>query len=230
MKQELPRDPTVLQPAQVALHQLATFTPDAHGHIEALERSAHFHVRRVGRGAVAEWMRISAERDPSAFPLGRISVHPAGLLLEAFSERRLDWLGSEAAEAGLGRVRADQVRVFPIAEALANPSHLAQPLHELAEEDLTAREVALSYLRMAWVFLARADLRGRTPESVVRGGRGREALEGIVEGLPRELRAEFPSFPAFSADELLAHLLPEEPVPGPAPARTHRSASPRRKD
>jgi hypothetical protein len=230
MMQEPPRDPTVLQPAHVALHQLATFTPDHRGRIEALARSPFFRLRPVEHGAVAEWVRISAERDPSSFPLGRISVHPSGLLLEAFSERRMDLLGSAVFESGLGRVRADQLRVFPVAEALGNPKHLAQPLHDLTDDELTAREVAVLYLRMAWTYLPREDLRGRTPESVVGSGRGRAELERIVEGLPRELRSEFPSFPAFSGDELLDLLLPEEPAPAPVPASRPRSATPRRKD
>lgn len=230
MKQELPRDPTVLQPAHVALHQLATFVPDHHGTIEALERSPFFRLRPVEHGAVAEWIRTSAERDPFWFPLGRISIHPSGLLLETFSERRLDLMGSAAFESGLGRVRADQLRVFPVAEALANPRHLSQPLHDLTEEELTSREVAMLYLRMAWPFLPREDLRGRTPESVMHGGRGRAELERVIEALPRELRSEFPSFPVFSGDELLDLLVPEEPVPAPIPARRRRSATPPRKD
>ena len=230
MKQRSPRDPTVLEPAQVALHQVVSFAPDFDGRVDTLTRSSLFRVQRVHDGVVAEWVRYSLERDPSAFPLGRISVHPRALLLETFSEARMNLLESVASESGIGRVRADQLRVFRVADAVANPRNLVQPLHEPADEDLTAREVAVAYLRMAWPFLVREDLGGRNPESVLRTGRGRAALEAIVEELPRELRAEMPSFPAFSVDELFELLLAEQPAPIETSVRRPRSAAPRRKD
>ena len=106
---------------------------------------------------------------------------------------------------------------------LADPTRLLQPLHERAGRPLTAREVAGDYLRMAWAWIPRGELGGHTPASVLGTGRGRALLESLLDPLPRTLRAEIPSFPAMSPDELQEHLLPEPQPEATPPART-RSA------
>jgi len=218
MTQQRPVDPTVLDPACIAYHQSLTFSPRPEL-VDALERSPLFAVRRHHGGASCEWIQFSTESDPSPLPLARIRAHHDGVLLEAFSERRLALLRAAAREAGGGEIPADQLRVFRVADALADPARLLQPLHELAGEPLTVREVAADYLRMGWAWTPREELGNRTPASVLGTGRGRALLERLLDTLPRALRSEIPTFPAMSSDELQEYLLPET-QPAPSPART----------
>lgn len=226
MTQQSPGDPTVLDPECLAFHQLLTFSPARPEIVDALDGSALFAVRRRRKSATCEWIQLSAESDPSRFPLGRLRVFDDGVLLESFSERRLALLRSAAREAGAGEIAADQLRVFRIADALADPSRLLQPLHEIAGEPLTAREVAADYLRMGWAWVAREDLGFRTPAAVLGTGRGRALLEPVLDTLARTLHEEIPSFPAMSSDELRRILLAEAPSPAaesPAPPRSART-------
>jgi hypothetical protein len=218
MTQKLPGDPTALDPACVAYHQLLTFSPRPEI-AAALERSPLFAVRRHVGGATCEWIQFSAESDPSPLPLGRVRVTREGVLVEAFSERRLALLRRAVREAGAGEIPADQLRVFRVADALAEPSRLLQPLHDLAGEPLTVRELAADYLRMAWAWIPRADLDDRTPAALLGTGRGRARLEPLLDTLPRTLRSEIPTFPAMSSDELQDVLLPEASPEPRAPAR-----------
>jgi hypothetical protein len=222
MSQQLPGDPTVLDPDCVAYHQLLAFSPRPEL-AAALERSALFAVRRDEDGASCEWVQFSAESDHSPLPLGRIRSYRDGVLVEAFSERRLAQLRAAAREAGGGEIPADQLRVFRVADALSRPARLLQPLHDLAGEALTAREVAADYLRMAWAWIPRTELGGRTPAAVLRTGRGRALLEPLLDTLPRTLRREIPTFPAMSSDEVHEILLPE-PAPDPSAPVRSRSA------
>ncbi|HMB71886.1 MAG TPA: hypothetical protein VKU85_21440 [bacterium] len=224
MTRPRPEDPTVLDPAGVAYHQLLAF-PARPELADALERSPLFGVRRHGNGATCEWLQFSAESDPSPFPLARIRSHREGVLLEAFSERRLSLLRRAAREAGAGEIAADQLRVFRVADALADPARLIQPLHDASGEPLTPREVAADYLRMAWAWIPRDELGNRPPASVVGTGRGRALLEPVLDTLGRALRSEIPTFPAMSSDELHEILLPEARprTPAPAPPRSARN-------
>jgi hypothetical protein len=222
MSQQLPGDPTVLDPACVAYHQLLTFSPRPEL-ADALAGSALFAVRRGEGGASCEWVQFSVESDHSPLPLGRIRSYRDGVLAEAFSERRLAMLRGAVREAGGGEIPADQLRVFRVADALERPAALLQPLHDLAGEPLTAREVAADYLRMAWAWVPHADLGGRTPAAVLRTGRGRALVEPLLDALPRELRREIPTFPAMSSDEVHGILLPE-PAPDPTTPARSRSA------
>jgi hypothetical protein len=228
MSSPAPQDPTVLEPSHVSLHQLVTFAAAGADLVQALEESPLFHVERLERAARGEWMQLAPENDPSSFPFGRVCLYPHGMLLEAFSGARIDLLRGRLEELGAGRITADEIRVFRIAHALVHPERLHQPLHELVGEELTRREVALSYLRMAWPFLPREDLGGRTPHAALRTGRGRAAVDRILDGLPRELRRDLEPFPAFSADTLRAILLPEEDALVEAPARERQPAWERR--
>jgi hypothetical protein len=218
MTRHRPADPTVLDPAGVAYHQLLAFAPRPEV-VDALERSPLFRVRRHDGGASCEWIQFSAESDPSPFPLARIRVFSAGLLLEAFSERRLALLRRAVRDAGAGEIAADQLRVFRVADALADPARLLQPLHDASGEPLTAREVATDYLRMAWAWIPREDLGNRVPAAVAGTGRGGALLEVLLDTLARTLRSEIPTFPAMSSDELHEILLPEARPEPPAPAR-----------
>jgi len=222
MTQHRPADPIVLDPACVAYHQLLAFSarPEL---VDALDRSPLFTVRRRDQAASCEWIQFSAETDPSPFPLARIRALRDGVLLEAFSERRLALLRSAVREAGAGEIPADQLRVFRIADALADPARLLQPLHDLAGEPLTAREVATDYLRMAWAWIPHENLDGRVPAAMIGTGRGRALLEPLLDTLARTLRSAIPTFPAMSSDELHEILLPEAASAPSPPART-RSA------
>lgn len=212
MKRAAPQDPTALDPAGVAYHQLVSSAPPPDHLAEALERSPLFRIERLEHGARAEWMQATPESDRCLFPLGRVCLHPEGLLLEGFSEERLRRLRACMEEVVAGRMTTDQTRVFRVDAALARPERLHQPLHERGGETLTAREVAVTWLRMAWPFLPREELGGRTPQAALHTGRGRAAVERIVEHLPRELRRAMPAFPAFAVDALREILLPREGV------------------
>jgi hypothetical protein len=208
-----PLDPLRLDPEAVAILQSSTFTPDASTLVEPLERSPLFAVARIDRCARGEWIRYSSESDPSLFPLGRVVVHPGGVLLEAFGEERMKALRSRVNDLNAVRVTPDEIRVVPIEEALNRPAVLMQPIHELDERELSGREVAETFLRMGWPFIAREDLGGRAPHVVIRTGRGRRAIAEILEKLPEELRDTYPALPDFDATELRGLLLPQEPRP-----------------
>jgi hypothetical protein len=213
MGRSAPPDPAVLDPAGVAFHQLVMFSPARPELADALERSPLFLTRRTGATVVAEWIQFCVESDPSPFPLARVCLWNEGVLLESFSERRMDMLRGNLRDLGGGEISADQIRVFRVPDAIANPQGLFQPVHEESGDPLTAKEVAVAYARMAWPFFPHARLGGRTPHAAMKTGRGRAALEEILETLPRTLRDEIPSFPAFAVDDLHEALLPEEAFP-----------------
>ncbi len=228
MRRRAPGDALRLDPDVVAWHQSQSFVAEPGGFAERLEASPLFRgAFRRHRGR-AEWIRFDDESDALAFPLGLVTVHDDGILLDAFSEERMAALCSRVRELGAGAFTPDETRVFPLGHALANPGALARPLEEKRGEVPDAHAVVEVWLRMAWPFLPRPDLGGRLPVSVMTAGRGREAVEQILPALAAELSAR-PGFPRFSEEVLRAILL--GPAPGkpsrPAPARTPAGGAPR---
>ena len=191
-----------LDPDRIALHQLLSLAPDPAGDADLLSRSPLFAVTLADGGVVADWIQASPEDDPVPYPLGRVTVGRFGVLLETFSEERMEGLIRCVRECGAAEVSRDQVRVLPVAEAVAFPEHVLQPLRDQQGDTLTKREIAAMYLTMAWPFRACEALGGRRPEAVLRTPGAAESLEPVLEGLARELRAEIPTFPAFAADEI----------------------------
>jgi hypothetical protein len=206
------RDPLRLDPEYLAFHQLATFAPAPLTLTEALERSPLFHVEYFDRAARVEWVRHNPEGDPEPFPLGVVTLHSHGILLETFGDERMTGLKSRVDGLQSLRLSADEIRIVPVAEMIARPRALLSPLADEDDRELDRREVAIRYLRMAWPFLSRPDLGGRAPYLLVRTGRGRRELDTILEGLPDELASTVPGFPRFEPDELRKILLPE-PAP-----------------
>jgi hypothetical protein len=218
-------DPAGLDPSRVAFHQLVAFAPGRIEQAAGLERSPLFRVRRFDRGLVAEWLQHTPESDPSLFPLGRVSVHgEQGVLLEALSDDRLRELHARAEETGLGYVSSDELRVFPVSDVLVHPERLLQPLDDAAGRTLTPRDVAVDFLRMGWAFLPHPDLGGRTPEAVLHTGRGRAALQQVIDRLPRALAQSLPGFPSFSTEDLRTLLLPAEAPPTTPAPKAHPAA------
>ena len=208
----------------LVFHQLMTFAPGPVSVAEELERSPLFDVEPLDGGARAEWIRYTEEDERFFFPLGRIAVHPQGLLLETYSELRMAELRRRVDGLGILRITADQFRLLNAGDAIRRPSGLLQPLEELEERELTRHDVARTYLRMAWPFFARADLSGRCPYQILGTGRGRASLEAVLEKLPVELERWDPRFPVFDPEELRELLMPSErtiPAPSEEPSSAH---------
>jgi hypothetical protein len=214
-------DPTAIRPGDVELHQIVSLGASHPSLAEHFARSTLFAVRRGPHSTVAEWVRWTHEHERSPFPYGRVTVHGDGVLLEAFSDGRIRALRDRVDSLSAWQVAADERRIFQLPDVLDASIVVFGEPHP-------ARHAAALFLRMAWPFLPREDLAGRTPASVVGTGRGRASLEAILERLPRELKLGDPRFPAFSAEELLRLLLPEEPAPTNAPEEKPHSAERRR--
>lgn len=214
MRGRLARDPLALDPDGVAWHQLHTFAAEPRTFLERLAASPLFGgVLRDDWGSV-EWIRPVADAERCPFPLGRVTVHPGGILVETFSEERLVALRRHASALGAGPVTADETRAFRLEHLLAHPDSLLEPLHDADAPARTPREIAEHWLRMAWPFFPREDLGGRAPYVVVESARGRAEWELILRGLPAELAA-IPGFPRFTSRALVNLLSPARPVAAP---------------
>jgi hypothetical protein len=202
----------------MAWHQLHAFVSEPRTLAERLAESALFRgAPRRGFG-VAEWVGLDEEHDPLPFPLGRVVTHADGVLLEAFSEDRLEALRRRARALGGGDVAADETRSFLLETVLADPGVLLQPQHDPTGRAMTVLEAARTWLRMGWAFLPRPDLGGRTPCAALARAEGRAALEDALAGLPAEL-ASIRGFPRMSSRALRAILIPPAATPGALAAR-----------
>jgi hypothetical protein len=142
MRARIPRDPLALDPEDAAWHQLHTFVPEPRTFLERLAASPLFHgLPRRGWGR-AEWVRPSASVGRAAFPLGRVTVHAGGILLETFSESRLDALLRCANALGAGKLTADETRAFRLDHLLAHPDALMQPPAAALARGHALREIA----------------------------------------------------------------------------------------
>jgi hypothetical protein len=210
MPKNVPHDPWALDASGVAWHQSHTFLAEPRTFAERLAESDRFRAALAGDGwGVADWIRPAEEPEPSPFPLGRVTVHPGGVLLEAFSQSRLDALRRRASDLGGGALTADETRAFPIDAVLANPAVLLQPLQDRSERALDARAIAETWLRFVWPFLPRRDLGGRTPHRLAGTSSGRAALETVADAVPSELES-IPGFPRLPVQSIRAILLPPE--------------------
>jgi hypothetical protein len=217
------QDPLSITREGLALHQSLTFAASPQAWRPALEASPLFTVEVVPGGLRAAWIAAAPEDEPLSFPLGQVSICSGGLLLEAFSEERLRTLRCRLRGFGCGSVDVDQQRVMPIADALEKPERLLQPLQDYSGELLDRRSVARQFLTMAWTFLPHANLGGRAPYAAVHTGRGRTALEKMLETVTDEIRDWLPGFPSFDAEEVRSLLFPQIPAaaqPEPSHGRT----------
>lgn len=216
-------DPTVLGD-DLSFHQVVTFSLSPPPLADHLERSPLFTIRRFPHSSLAEWVRWTPEHDASPFPFGRVTLFDQGVLLEAFSERWMRALRGRVDALSAWKVSADERRIYQLPDVIEEPIVIFQPTREPVGRGYTGRDAATLYLRMAWAFRPREDLRGRTPAAVAATGRGRASLEAILERLREELRSTDHHFPDFSVDELRHILLPEEPAPTDAPEEKPHSA------
>jgi hypothetical protein len=217
------KDPLALAREGLALHQSLTISASPPAWRPALESSPLFTVEAVPGGLRSAWVAPAPEDEPLSFPLGQVSICSGGLLLEAFSEERLRTLRCRLRGLRCGGVDVDQQRVMPVADALAKPERLLQPLQDLSGEPLDRRGVARQFLAMAWTFLPHASLGGRAPYAAVLTGRGRAALEETLETVTDEIREWLPGFPSFDPEELRSILFPQmrtAAAPEPSQRRT----------
>jgi hypothetical protein len=191
-----------LDPAQCAFRQWIAFDADAEGLESQLSRSPLFR-RGIGRGKRRfEWIRFHLEDEEAPFPLGRVSLSDAMVILESVTPEREMHLQRSIDAAWAGRLSGDETRVLSWEDALARPQALA-----FLDTPWTVKEVAAFFLRFEWTFLAREDLRKRAPFEVAATESGRSRLEEILGTALDQLRREFPTFPELSAaqvKELLA--------------------------
>ena len=112
-----------LERDEIAFHQVLTFAPEPFSLGEALLESPLFHVQIRDRGAQAEWIQFCAEEGPSPFPLGRVTLHEQGILLETFNEDRTGVLRERVNSLGSWQVTLDQVRLFQVQDAIGVACH-----------------------------------------------------------------------------------------------------------
>jgi hypothetical protein len=205
-------DSHALQPDEIAFRQWVTTAPDATRLLSFLAESPLFDAdgrgRRVRRFA---WHSLPGDEDRSPFPLGRIVVFGSTTILEALAEHRLDAMRRLLEEHGMADTTSDQTRTFPVATVLERPSMLLAPLEDDRGGGISFDDVAAQFLRMAWAFLPQAELSGRTACAAVRTGRGRAALDRLIEGLPPALGSWHPLLSRVPPRALRALLLPRAP-------------------
>lgn len=226
MRGRAPRDPLALDPEEATWHQLHTFAAEPRTFLERLSASPLFQGAPARGWGRADWVRASGSVGRAAYPLGRITVHEGGVLLDAFSEDRLKALLRCANHLGAGRLTADETRAFRLEHVLAHPDALMQPLPTAPPGARAVREVAGTWLRMAWAFFPRTELQGRAPHVAVRTKRGNEELETVLAVLPSEL-TRIPGFPRFTPAALREILIPgrgraAEPIASPDGRRARR--------
>jgi hypothetical protein len=222
MRRGVRPDPLALDESDVAWHQHCTFLTEPRTFVERLAGDRRFRteLRADGWGA-AEWILLTEESDPCAFPLGRVTASPVGILLEAFSEARLAALRRAAGSLSAGALSPDETRAFPLATIRKNPRLLLRPL-DATGEAWDAHDVARTWLRFVWPFVARADLGGRAPHALAATAKGRDTLAGLLEGLPDEL-ARIPGFPRLTVETLESLILPPKRSPARIPSTQRRA-------
>jgi len=221
-------DPLALDSRGVSLHQLATFVIGAGALSEALERSPLFALGKIGDIWVAEWFAMAPE-ETLPYPLGRVTLHPRGILLEGFAESRLEEMTRHLDALGPLRITADETRAFRLEELLAEPERALQSREPVRGGDAGGRALARWYLRAGWTYQPCAELDDRPPYVVAQTGRGRKRIEALLDGLPARLEERYPGFPRFEPDELRRLLIPlPAPAPSPPAEAPHASRAPRR--
>lgn len=217
-------DPLALDPRFVAVHQLATFVVEPRTVGRALSDSPLFAVETAAPVVRGEWHTLP-DGEELTFPLGRVTVHPDGLLLEAFSEERIAALRRHIDAFGAQRATPDETRALPLDEAFREPARLLHPLEDAEGAEPSARDLARWFLRAGWPDLPNEHLDGRTPRRLLETGRGVARLESLLAELPDLLKAEWPAFPRFDPEELREILLPDAGAARIPPVRTPSSGA-----
>ncbi|GJM45610.1 MAG: hypothetical protein DHS20C21_24520 [Gemmatimonadota bacterium] len=220
-------DPWALDAKRATFHQMATFVVWPHSLVAAVAASPLFEIRERDDVVRAEWMAASLD-EPSAYPLGRITLHSNGVVLDAFSEERIADLQRAVDGLGSWRVTADETRAFSLEDLLANPAAVLHPVEESRGRAPTARDVAVWYLRAGWTFQPNPALNGRAPHIAARTGRGWTQLKGLLPELAARLPEDHSGFPRFDPEELELLLLPGAPAPSPTPDPSRESGASRR--
>lgn len=218
-------NPLLLDPALGAFRQLLAFDRDVMELSRTLEQSPLFRKCAALEGSY-EWNRPHPDEEETPFPLGRISLGEASLILDSVSEEREAQLGRALESASGTAWEWDERRVFAWEDALERPQALA-----FASSPWTRDGVASFYLRGEWVFVPRADLKNSAPCEWAGTLRGRAKLESILPQAMSDVRRRFPSFPAWNLDRVLQLVAPDrafgESPAAPAPATGAAKSRPR---
>ena len=128
----VPIDPLTLDPDGIAFHQLVTFSLSPPPLADHLERSPLFELRRYERSSQAEWVRWTSEHERSPYPFGRVTIFAQGVLLEAFSEKRIRALRDRVDAVSAWQVSADERRIYQLPDVIEEPIVIFQPSREPA--------------------------------------------------------------------------------------------------
>lgn len=217
-----PIDRLLLADDVVTLHQVATFVKGSASLADAVQASPLFDAEALEGGLRAEWIALGPD-EPLPFPLGRLTVHAGGVLLEGFAETRVHELRRELDRLAPVRLRVDETRAFRLEDLLIDPGRAMHPLEEAAGGKPSREGIARWYLRAGWPFRPCDALDGRPPYVAAQTGRGRARLESLLEDLGPELARRYAGFPDFDPETLHEMLLEPKPKPAPTPRSRRRA-------
>jgi hypothetical protein len=218
----VPIDRLLLAENGVTLHQIATFVKEPAPLADAVEASPLFDAESADGGMRAEWIALAPD-EPVPFPLGRVTIHAGGVLLEGFAEARVDELRRALDALAAVPLTVDETRAFKLEDLLVDPGRAMHPLEEAAGAPPSRDDVARWYLRAGWPFQPCDALDGRTPYAAAKTGRGRARLEALLEELGPELARRYAGFPDFDPETLHELLLEPKPKPKSAPRSRRRA-------
>jgi hypothetical protein len=209
-------NPFFLDPEQGEFRQLLAFDREVLGLSRALEESPLFRKCAAAENTF-ECNRFHPDEEDVLFPLGRISLGEASLILDSVSEKREAHLVRALESVSGGVWEWDERRVFGWEDALARPQALA-----FASSPWTRDTVAAFFLRAEWAFVPRTDLKQSAPYQFAGTAHGRAKLEAILPPAMAGVRERFPSFPDWDFFRLLDGIAMERTAreESPAPAKS----------
>lgn len=196
-------NPLVLDPVSCAFRQLLAFDGDVSSLALALAVSPMF--RRSAQTQSYELCRLHADDDEVVFPLGRVSFGEGTIILDTVAEERESYLVRTLESTVSQHWEWDEQRVLAWEDALTRPQALASASAPWARD-----AVAAFFLRCEWVYVPRADLKGRAPFEFIGTVSGSARLEAILPAALADLRDRFASFPDWSPSQALSFLAPQQ--------------------
>ena len=196
-------NPLYLDPELGSFRQLLAFDRDVVGLSRTLEESPLFRKCATSESSF-EWNRLHSDEEESPFPLGRISLGEASLILDAVSEDRELQLSRTLESVSGSAWEWDERRVLSWDDAMERPQALA-----FASSPWTRDAVAAFFLRAEWVYVKRVDLKRRAPYEFSGTVHGRTKLETILPQAITDMRRRFPSFPDWNLARVLDLVAPD---------------------
>jgi hypothetical protein len=216
-------NPLVLDPVSCAVRQLLAFDGDVSSLALALAVSPMF--RRSAEMQSYELCRLHADEDEVVFPLGRVSFGESTIILDTVSEERESHLVRTLESAVSQHWEWDEQRLLAWEDALTRSQALASVSAPWARD-----AVAAFFLRGEWVYVPRADLKGRAPFEFIGTVNGSARLEAILPAALADLRDRFPSFPDWNPSKALRILAPQrmnDEAPAASAARAAKATKSR---